>query len=133
MITRIKESVTKLLDISHKASVLWGSSTKTLPWGLSHIRSLRAKSFAPVFGFAMPYPRATEIRSALIDRVDEFTRLDGRPISAVGRAAVNDPHFIFDVRAGHNFTVSRYQRVHDWLDRNWPERERRARNGSRAR
>jgi hypothetical protein len=78
---------------------------------------------------SMPYPHATVIRSALLDRVDEYTRLTGQPISAVGRAAVNDPHFIFDVRIGHNFTVSRYQRVHDWLDRNWPERERRARNG----
>jgi hypothetical protein len=38
----------------------------------------------------------------------------------VCREAVNDTSFISDVEEGLNFTVGKYQRVHSWLDANWP-------------
>jgi hypothetical protein len=68
----------------------------------------------------MTYPHETKIRSSLIDRTREFTRLTGMSISAVCREAVKDTSFIKEVERGLNFTVGKYQRVHSWLDKNWP-------------
>lgn len=68
----------------------------------------------------MTYPRYEQIRDALVERTREFTRLTGTSISAVGREAVSDTSFIADVEKGLSFTVGKYQRMHSWLDKNWP-------------
>ena len=68
----------------------------------------------------MSYPSYEQIRDALVNRTREFTELTGQSMSFVCREAVNDTSFILEVERGLNFTVGKYQRVHSWLDKNWP-------------
>lgn len=65
---------------------------------------------------------ATQVRAALLLRIDSFIASSGMSASALGKAAVNDDRFVNRIRSGGNFTVELYQRVIDWLD----EQERRA-------
>lgn len=72
------------------------------------------------------YPSESQIRSALLGRVEKFTELTGIKPSAIGKQAVNDPAFVLRIRGGNNFTVDTYRRFMTWLDENWPEQERAA-------
>lgn len=66
-------------------------------------------------------PDEATIRGALVERAKEFSRRTGVPLSGIGKAAVNDSSFILDVARGANFTVGRYQRAQEWLDKHWPD------------
>jgi hypothetical protein len=80
-------------------------------------------AFSPVniLADSMTYPREEAIRSALLERAQEYTRLTGQSASAIGLVALNDTAFIGKVARGHNFTVGKYQKLHNWFDHHWPE------------
>jgi hypothetical protein len=66
-------------------------------------------------------PKEQDIRTALIQRAEEFSRQTGMSKTEIGKLAVNDGAFLAQVADGRNFTIKLYQRVMDWLDKNWPE------------
>lgn len=55
--------------------------------------------------------RADEFRS----EVEGFLERTGMSASAFGRAAVNDPNFVLDLRAGRNPNLGLVDRVHDFM------------------
>jgi hypothetical protein len=67
------------------------------------------------------YPTDMTLRDALIQRVERFIAVAGGSRTSIGRDAVGDGHFVHDVAKGDNFTIDRYSRTMDWLDRNWPQ------------
>jgi len=74
---------------------------------------------------SISFPTEQEIRDALIQRADEFSRQTGIPKTEIGKRAVNDGAFLGQVAEGRNFTINLYRRLMDWLDANWPEPEQR--------
>ena len=66
------------------------------------------------------YPRAADIRAALLTRAEAFSRETGMPRTAIGREALNDTSFLSQVADGRNFTLRSYERVMDWLDTHQP-------------
>lgn|SRR5215813_11358124 len=63
------------------------------------------------------YPRADEIREALLSRADALARLTGLSRSVISKKALNDTSFLHKVAAGGNFTVRSYERLMAWIDR----------------
>ena len=68
----------------------------------------------------MAYPTESEIRSALIERMQAFCAASGIAPSMVCRAVMNDTNFFTKLVAGGNFTITTYQRLHTHFDQNWP-------------
>jgi len=62
------------------------------------------------------YPRATEIRAALIERADLIGRALGMSRGALSKSALNDYQFLPKVAAGGNFTLRSYERLMKWID-----------------
>jgi len=73
---------------------------------------------------AIDCPSAEEIRACLIARAEEFTRLTGMTPSDLGKAALNDPAFVTDLKEGRNFTIKLYGRFLSYLDDHWPSSKR---------
>lgn len=76
------------------------------------------------------YPTEDEIRSALIRRAEEFSRLTGMTKTDIGLQAVNDGAFLGQVEKDRNFGIKLYKRFMDWLDDHWPEPSKRAARSS---
>ena len=68
----------------------------------------------------MAYPTESEIRSALIERMQAFCDASGKAPSMVCRAVMNDTTFFSKIVAGGNFTIATYQRFQTHFDKNWP-------------
>ena len=68
----------------------------------------------------MAYPTESEIRSALIERMQAFSAASGIAPSMVCRAVMNDTNFFTKLVAGGNFTITTYQRLHTHFDQHWP-------------
>lgn len=58
-----------------------------------------------------------DIRTALLDRAVKYRETTGVSFSRMSTAALGDNKFLANVQAGKNFTVSTYQRMLDWLDK----------------
>lgn len=63
----------------------------------------------------------------LLRRIERHMRRSGMPPTRLGRAAVNDPNLVRDLRAGREPGAALTARVMAWLDR----RERELRRGGR--
>ena len=50
-------------------------------------------------------------------RIERYLKRSGTPPSSLGRWALNDPRFVFDLRKGREAGESTAAKVHDWLDR----------------
>jgi hypothetical protein len=57
------------------------------------------------------------IRQHLLTKVAAFQSRSGMSLWKISEAAVSDSKFLSKVQRGGNFTVSTYQRVIDWVDR----------------
>jgi len=53
----------------------------------------------------------------LLRRIERHMRRRGMAPSCFGRAAVNDPRFVFDLRKGRKVNDSTAAKVDAWLDR----------------
>jgi hypothetical protein len=51
----------------------------------------------------------------LIRTIEAFLREHALPASNLGRAAVGDPRFVFDLRRGRTPRPGTEQRVRDWM------------------
>jgi hypothetical protein len=69
---------------------------------------------------APPFPSEQAIRGALLARAHEFSRLTGMSAADIGKRAIADPAFIYQVERGRNFTVHTYKKFMAWLDKRWP-------------
>lgn len=69
---------------------------------------------------AVPFPSEKAIRGALLARAHEFSRLTGMSAADIGKRAINDPAFLYQVEEGRNFTILTYRRFMAWLDKRWP-------------
>src|SRR5262245_66069316 len=67
-----------------------------------------------------PYPTDRDIRAAMLSRADEFTEITGMSAADIGKKAMNDPAFVYQIRAGRNFNIATYRRFMAWLDKKWP-------------
>jgi len=63
------------------------------------------------------YPRADQIRDALLTNTAAMAVLMGLPVSAVSKMALNDTSFIHKVAQGGNFTIESYDRMMSWIDK----------------
>ena len=63
----------------------------------------------------------------LLRRIERHMRMSGTPPSRLGRAMVNDPNLVRDLRAGREPGALLSAKVNAWLDR----REREMRRGGR--
>ena len=50
-------------------------------------------------------------------RIELYLKRTGAPTTRIGRLAINDPHFVFELRRGRVVRETTAARVHDWLDR----------------
>lgn len=53
----------------------------------------------------------------LLRRIELYLKRSETPATAFGRAAVNDPRFVHDLRRGREPRPRTKARVHAWLDR----------------
>jgi len=49
-------------------------------------------------------------------RIERFLRRTDMPATRLGREAVRDPRFVFDLRLGREPRPETERRVHSWLD-----------------
>lgn len=52
----------------------------------------------------------------LLRRIERHLRATAMPPTRLGREAVRDPRFVFDLRRGREPRIETEQRVHAWLD-----------------
>ncbi len=52
----------------------------------------------------------------LLPRIERYLRRTRMKPALFGRAAVNDPRFVFDLRLGREPRIKTMRRVHAWLD-----------------
>lgn len=67
-----------------------------------------------------PYPTEEELRTALLGRAAEFSRLTGMTKTEIGLMSVNDPAFLGSIEKDRNFGIKLYARFMAWLDDHWP-------------
>jgi len=75
------------------------------------------------------YPRAAQIRRALLNRATTLSRLIGVPRSGIAKKALNDSSFLHKVAAGGNFTIRNYARMMKWIDRRHKQHTQRQATG----
>lgn len=63
------------------------------------------------------YPRAKDIRAALLTRADMLGLAFGLSRSVISKKALGDNSFLQKVAAGRNFTLRSYKRLNDWIDK----------------
>lgn len=52
----------------------------------------------------------------LLRRIERYIRATATPPTKIGREAVQDPRFVFDLRLGREPRPETAARVHAWLD-----------------
>jgi hypothetical protein len=52
----------------------------------------------------------------LLRRIERYIRATDTPPTRLGRLAVGDPRFVFDLRSGREPRPATEQRVQSWLD-----------------
>jgi hypothetical protein len=52
----------------------------------------------------------------LLRRIERYLRASDMPPTRLGREAVRDPRFVFDLRSGRESRTETERRVHAWLD-----------------
>lgn len=65
-------------------------------------------------------PTSEDIRQSLMERANAFAARKKCKLGTVSDLCAGDGKFLYDVQAGKNFTVDRYQKAMDWFDKNWP-------------
>lgn len=53
----------------------------------------------------------------LHERIEKYLKRSGFPPTRLGRLALNDPCFVFDLRKGREVGERTAAKVHAWLDR----------------
>jgi hypothetical protein len=61
-------------------------------------------------------PRKGPESMHLLSRIQRYLRRSGQTPSRFGRAVMNDPKFVHDLRRGREPRIETAARVHAWLD-----------------
>lgn len=67
------------------------------------------------------YPTEMELRTAILDRADEFSILTGMSVSVISHLIMGERGLLARIAKGSNFSVQTYGKIMQWFDENWPK------------
>jgi hypothetical protein len=98
------------------------------------VRSLRR-------GMPHHYPTDEMIRDLIIKRAEAYSLLTGVSSADIGKRALGNTAFLYQIKHNRNFTIETYSKFMGWMDEHWPsdhvpsskQRKRHPMNGKKKR